>query len=393
MFAPLVSKPQSKTGDTSSRQWTRPDVRRAVRPTTSPENSGNSASAVMPAVSWNFAEVPVFSRSQDGNKERSFVHQDRHPFFATCAVRQNDAMSTRHQRELASAGHAGKAPFLASGRFKLPAKEGETVPIPDGVLSPIHGEHTDAISSQLRYVSSITQTGPPPPEFGLTKFLLTPENFSITHQAASAGAPAGSGSAGTPATPATYRVTGDIKNTITFQVADHNRINIASDAVPAITQTNYPKVVSDLTPSAAVHGGLMKNQPPRTQFWAEDLTIKHERFHCAEDNRFGGRAVAAAQAWFNTQTANTGDQLLDVARGIMPRISAEMSKQRGAPADEQRAYDDGAPFYAARAQAIKKKGDAGGYAPQPPAQSPKRPGSVPQAPSQQQTPAPATPSK
>ena len=390
MFAPLLSKPERKTSDMSSNRSTRSPIR-----STATANAGSSTAGAVPALSWNFAGIPTLFRSHDGKKERSVVQQHRHPFFATFAVQQNDAMSDSHRSGARSPADSGKAPLSAPERFKLPTREGETVSIPEGILSSIHGEHTDAISSQLRYVSSITQTGPAPPEFGLTQYLFTPENFSITHQAASAGTPAGSGSAGTPATPATYIVTGDIRNTITFQVAGHSRANIASKDAPAITQTNYPKVVSDLTPSAAAHGGLMKNQPPRTQFWAEDLTIRHERFHCAEDQRFGGPAVSAAQAWFNRQTANSGDQLLDAARGIMPQISAEMAKQRGAPADEERAYDDGAPLYAARAQAIKAKGDAHGYVPQPPTQSPKQTGPVPggaQSPGQQHTP-PTRPSK
>jgi len=46
---------------------------------------------------------------------------------------------------------------------------------------------------------------------------------------------------------------------------------------------------------------------------------------------------------------------------IAQRIVAAMAP----PAVEQRAYDDGAAAYAARAAAIKAKGDARGYVPRP----------------------------
>jgi hypothetical protein len=52
-------------------------------------------------------------------------------------------------------------------------------------------------------------------------------------------------------TASTFNVTGNINAKITFQVAGGMRTDIASDTDPSIPQTNYPTVVSDLTPSAA----------------------------------------------------------------------------------------------------------------------------------------------
>ena len=185
-------------------------------------------------------------------------------------------------------------------------------------------------------------------------------------------------------------------------MAAHGRTNIASESDPAITQANYPAVVKDLTPPAAAvnQGGLalMKHQPPRTRFWAEDLTIKHERFHCAEDQRFGGQGVRSAQNWLNTQTAANDNALFALLPRVIGKVGDVVKTGMAVPAAEQRAYDDGAPSYAARAQAIKRKGDARGYVPQPPAPnqqgSASPPAAAPQAPVRQPAPpARTTPSR
>ena len=49
----------------------------------------------------------------------------------------------------------------------------------------------------------------------------------------------------------------------------------------------------------------MKNQPPRSHFWAKDLTIKHERFHADENERFGREGALDGRDWLDTQTART----------------------------------------------------------------------------------------
>jgi hypothetical protein len=116
-------------------------------------------------------------------------------------------------------------------------------------------------------------------------------------------------------------VTGNINAKITFQVAGGNRTNIASDTDPSMTQTNYPAVVSDLAPSAAAvnQGGLslMKNPPPRTKFWAEDLTIKHEGFHAAEDVKFGQEGATLGQNWLKTRTARNFDEVEALLPGVI----------------------------------------------------------------------------
>jgi hypothetical protein len=149
------------------------------------------------------------------------------------------------------------------------------------------------------------------------------------------------------------------------------RKNVSSDADPNITQANYPTVVSDLTPSpkAVKAGGLdlLKNQPPRTKFWARDLTSDHEFFHADENKKFSRQLAVAARDWLNTQTAKDLGQVEALVGKIPPMISRGLAVQMAPPGVEQRAYDDGAAAYTTRAQAIKAKGDAKGYVPKAPA--------------------------
>src|SRR5262249_681581 len=120
---------------------------------------------------------------------------------------------------------------------------------------------------------------------------------------------------------------------------------------------NYPTVVSDLTPDMTDLNG----RPPRTTFWAEDLCIKHERFHADEDVVHGRAGVVAAQAWLNTKTASSVAQVNTLLGAVPGRVAATVSAAMSFPGREERAYGDGAPLYLARANAIKAKGDAGQY--------------------------------
>lgn len=235
---------------------------------------------------------------------------------------------------------------------------------------------SDAVSGNLTFGSSITQDqgAPDPGEFGTTR-----PRFDITHRSADYK-------------DKTYTVVGEVDATVTFDVAGGTRKDIPSDSAPDITQQNYPDVVRDLTPvNAPVHTGglnLFKNQSPRSHFWAEDLCIKHERFHAGEDVQFASNGTTAAQSWLGQQTANSYDEIDKKLFPHVLQIVLDTVKQGMAfPAREQRAYDDGAPSYLARAQAIKQKGDAKGYVPKAATPSPQPPGATP-AP---QAPAPQSP--
>jgi hypothetical protein len=332
--------------------------------------------ASAPTVSWNFAANPVYSPTSP-TQTRPFTARLR----AIVKGSQSDALSAdRPTSPAESEPQIRQSDVPKPEESKLQRNDGESFSIPDGWLPSVSGVQTDSITSHLNYVSSITNEGPPPTDFGITRYIFTGENVRIDHHPAVPGTPAGSGSAGTPPTPAYYDVNADIRGAITWQVDNFGRTDIASDSDPSINQTNYPKVVADLTPPPApvVRAGrrFMKNQPFRDHFYARDLTVRHELVHCREDDRFGRQGVQAAQTWLNTQTANSDRGLLALLPGIITRIGNAVTAGRAVPADEQRAYDDGAPLYLARAQAIKRKGDANGYAPRP-APAPKPPAPAP----------------
>jgi len=340
----------------------------------------------------DFSKIPVVppdravsTASNDNNGGiRSIVKHHRHPFSA--AIRragpafQNDPISANvrepaiafepQSTQTTMAPPPRSIPEPEEGIFHFSADELQSVALP---------EQSDKIASTFGYKSSIAQKDPPPDpgEFGTTRPV-----YAFEKPGPSAIQNAG-----------TFNVTGTIVADITFQVAGPNRTDIASDIDPDITQQNYPTIVSDLTPSpAAVNSrglSLYKNQPPRTKFWAEDLTIKHECFHADEDVKFGRQGVTLAQDWLDKQTARTYDEVGVLLNKVTPIIARKVDTEMALPGRELRAYAKGAPDYVARAQAIKRKGDAKGYVPKPPAtRTPSSPpAATPKAPSKPPAPA------
>ena len=180
-----------------------------------------------------------------------------------------------------------------------------------------------------------------------------------------------------------YRVTATVSNPITFNVASGGNTNIASENDAAITHANFASVASDLTPNMGDLGG----RPPRTKFWARDLTVVHEQFHVSERKGFAATGVTDAQTWLNAQTANS---VADV-RALLAQVPAQViatSNLKANPGKENRAYGAGAGAYTARANAITTKGNAGKY-PGAPAPAPAPgPGAAP-APAPAPAPRPA----
>lgn len=255
-----------------------------------------------------------------------------------------------------------RASIAASERSTREPKEGETVRFSTLPAIEVPAQW-DAIRTTLTYDPAINPIRPPanPTKFGQTDTRIKVNKSSGRSENGA------------------FLVELVIENVITFWVAGGTKKNIASDADPNITQGNYPTVVSDLTPApTAVHTGgldLLKNQPPRSLFWAEDLTIKHEGFHADENEKFGREGAIAARDWLNGQTAQTLDQVEALVGRVAPMVAQRIAAAMAPPGVEQRAYDDGAAAYAARARAIKTKGDTRGYVPRPPV--PQAPGSPP----------------
>jgi hypothetical protein len=136
------------------------------------------------------------------------------------------------------------------------------------------------------------------------------------------------------------------------------QVDLPSDAAPGLTQANYPQAASDLTPNMSDLGG----RPPRRQFWAQDLTERHELFHADERRRFGGQSVQNAQNWLNTQTVpNQAAVTVLLGQAWNNQVRAFLARVMANPGKEQRAYADGAATYTARADAIRQRGAANQY--------------------------------
>ncbi len=292
----------------------------------------------------------------------------------------HDAVRHDEPKPARTAPRPGAAAVPAGSNATSELRPGEAVLFPDVVSpsTPVPSQSDSGLSSSFKYTSAITKTNdaPDPGDFGTTR-----PNYKIAHVAAVPHAQS-------------FDVTGDINADITFSVTSLGKKNIASDSDPNITQTNYPDVVKDLTPSPATvtrsGGTIYKNQPPRNQFWAEDITIKHERFHADEDVSFGQQGVTAAQNWMNTQRVAKIDDIALLIQPTIDKVRDTVVVAMALPGRELRAHAFTASTYSNRAQAIKRKGDAKGYVPQPPATPPP----APQPPAQQppaQQPAPKAP--
>jgi len=237
--------------------------------------------------------------------------------------------------------------FMASIVPVPEPESGGTVALPDMSL-PVSsdGADRDAVVGAITYASTVTQAGVVQP-FGSTTW----HNFAIT----------GATVTPTPTNPRMFAVRFTLNNPITFNVTSP-KVSIASASDPAITAANHPDVATDLTPRMTVQGG----KPLRRNFWARDLTVIHEQFHCAERQRFAAAGTVQAQAWLNAQTAGSVADVQALIARVPARVVAASTAAVGTvDAKETRAYAAGAPAYQARADAIRAKGalapGAGGY--------------------------------
>jgi len=202
----------------------------------------------------------------------------------------------------------------------------------------------DAVNAGFTYSGSITREGAAPRGFGVTR------SFSSNL----------TGVAITPR-PGTFDIAATFEHPITYQVRSGSgpggQDDIASDTDSDITNSNYNDVVADLTPDMSDLNG----RPPRAGFWAEDLTLRHELVHASDDHSNGPAAMATVTTWLNSQAAaNVAD--VNTLLGRLPnRFGAALLAALSTADGERRAYGDGAPLYLARANAIKAKGDSGGY--------------------------------
>ena len=143
-------------------------------------------------------------------------------------------------------------------------------------------------------------------------------------------------------------------------VASGGNTNVSGADSAEVKKTTWQKVETDLRPA-----GGTPNRSPRTKYWAEDLTWKHEVFHFDEFNTF----LKTSFITFENQIEGAGYtdaiQADDTQAKALARKEADMNsrmlaawnqaKTNMSPGMEDRAYADGVAAYTARADAVKAR--------------------------------------
>lgn len=218
--------------------------------------------------------------------------------------------------------------------------EGGEVRLPDMTMPDVQPGETDAISPSLTFSATIENSGAFD-AFGATSwatFNLT--DITVKKKKAS------------------YAASFKVKNPIIYNVNSGGNTDIASATDASLTDANYATAASDLMPNMADLGG----RPPRTQFWARDLTLRHERFHSRERKRLNGAGAKQAKTWLAGQVATSVGGVQTLIGQVPAKIIASSQAAVGTLAQkEARAYGDGVSSYKSRSKAITKRGAAGKY--------------------------------
>ncbi len=235
----------------------------------------------------------------------------------------------------------------AESAMKTEAALGVPISIPD-IDIPALGqiERTDSISGKFTYKGSINKSPDTPSEgnFGETlSFSSKLTGITITPKTSS------------------FEISATFEHPIVYKIRSgtgpRGQVDISSEADSDITKDNYTTVASDLTPNISD----LKGRPPRTKFWAEDLTVKHELVHAKDDQGNGPGAMATVTTWLNGQTAADVDAVKGLLGALPGRFATALLAALSTEDGEKHAYGDGADAYKARANAVKSKGDKGEY--------------------------------
>jgi hypothetical protein len=137
----------------------------------------------------------------------------------------------------------------------------------------------------------------------------------------------------------------------------HKHIQGPRDA--DVTEDTWSQIVYDLAPSASTPA-----RPPRVEYWCQDLTTKHERFHIEDWVGAFRSYQPVAEAWLNAQSASSLDDAITKAGNAVllttALVNIYMGKGDSAPC-EVRAYADGASLYQERARAVETRAIAEGW--------------------------------
>jgi hypothetical protein len=205
------------------------------------------------------------------------------------------------------------------------------------MAAPQWGVDHDKVKPSLDFNATVANSGTTTPFGATTWSTFNMSGITVTKQKDS------------------YKVSHKVDNPITYAV-DSPKTSIASAADAALTAANYKTAATDLTPRMDVQNG----KPLRSQFWARDLTLRHEKFHSKERSRLNKAGAKQAQSWLGTQTAASVAEVQQHVAQVPAKITAASQAAVGTLDEkESRAYGDGASSYKSRAKAIKKAGDKG----------------------------------
>jgi hypothetical protein len=281
-----------------------------------------------------------------GGRSDAPAGMEEDPIGAVAAV-VGGAVASAPEEAPPAGGAAVAAPAAAEpGSQEAAGPEEEiTVSLPDIEVPALAGvAKTDAVNPAFSYSGSIERGGAAPAGFGVTHSFdskLTGVTTTLKKKV--------------------YKVKATLEHPIKWEVRSgtgpDGQVDIASETDADITDLNYGDVVSDLTPDMTDLNG----RPPRNDFWAEDLTIRHEKVHAADDKKNGPGAMRVTSKWLSKQTAASVADVTTLLGEIPDRFAAALLAALSTEAGEKHAYGDGAPSYKRRAKAIKKRGDAGKY--------------------------------
>ena len=299
-----------------------------------PEREDASVSRPGNAVSALAADAPP-------GKEKQVEHKE----LAKLVERQMERLRQNGREENASP--AGEQQSGGSATPTPQSQPGSPVRLPDIEIPELKElESTDGIKSSIGYNATIARASEIEPDgFGVTKWAdIKLKSVTVTP------------------TPFAYRVNGVAEHTVKWQVRERmgpdQEVDITSVSDPKIRADNYADVARDLAPDRSDLGG----RPARERFWSSDLTIRHEKFHAEDVTSRAPLAVIKARAWLSDQPAWSVDGVRDCLEIFPEQVVDSMVTLRGSKEDvERRAYEHGAPAYAARAAAIAIKGQVGLY--------------------------------
>ena len=307
------------------------------------EHGGEQYLALFEQLSANPAAAPAIAPETAGGATPEAVSSSTATTSTSSTATTVGTSTSSTATTVGTAGlQAGASPAEETA---TPRAAGSPIAVPDIEIPALAQiEKTDAVNGAFTYSGSITRGGAAPSGFGVTRsFSSRLTGVTITPNAG------------------TFDVSATFEHPITYQVRSgtgpSGQVDIASDSDPDITAANYATVAADLTPNMSDLNG----RPPRTQFWAEDLTLRHELVHANDDLANGPGAMATVTTWLNGQTAASAADVQTLLNALPGRFATALLAALSTEDGERHAYGDGAPVYRARAEAISARGGRGEY--------------------------------